>query len=185
MGAASTQEAATQLAELYEPTQAGASRRKTLTKALEQMRREGEGLGIAMNQFYDSNAIFLEDEAEHGVQTQDDLLVTPHISTFPGCRLPHAWVEETLHKKLLSTHDLAGHGSFTIFYGNGGIAWREAAVQISNQTGIPIQARGIGFGLDFHDSCREWHMVNGVEEDGCVLVRPDRFVAWRAKKHGA
>jgi hypothetical protein len=27
----------------------------------------------------------------------------------------------------------------------------------------------------------DWARMREVEEDGCVLMRPDRFVAWRAQ----
>jgi hypothetical protein len=30
----------------------------------------------------------------------------------------------------------------------------------------------------------DWEEKAGVEEDGCVLVRPDLFVAWRAERSG-
>lgn len=62
-------------------------------------------------------------------------------------------------------------------------AWHGKQLRlVSRETGIPIEARGIGLGLDFHDTYREWQSSSGAEEDGCVLVRLDRFVACRAKK---
>ena len=33
---------------------------------------------------------------------------------------------------------------------------------------------------DWHDVYFEWEKIREVEEDGCILVRPDRFVAWRS-----
>lgn len=57
-----------------------------------------------------------------------------------------------------------------------------AAQNITAATGIPINCYGIGFGLDYHDVYRDWWKRRGVDEDGCVLVRPDRFVAWRSTK---
>lgn len=28
---------------------------------------------------------------------------------------------------------------------------------------------------------RDWQVRRQIEEDGCILVRPDGFVAWRSK----
>lgn len=102
------------------------------------------------------------------------------ISTYPGSRLPHAWLDLSTRRKLISTIDLAGKGGFCLLVGIGGGAWGHAARNISKVTGIPINVYGIGFGLDFVDVYRDWHAKRGVEEDGCVLIRPDRFVAWRS-----
>lgn len=44
--------------------------------------------------------------------------------------------------------------------------------------------RGNGIGLEYEDVYLDWDGESGVEEDGCVLVRPDLFVAWRSKSAG-
>ena len=40
-------------------------------------------------------------------------------------------------------------------------------------------ARQLGIGAE---SVRRWYRQSEVEEDGCVLVRPDMYVGWRAKE---
>jgi 2,4-dichlorophenol 6-monooxygenase len=35
------------------------------------------------------------------------------------------------------------------------------------------------------DPYGEWAAVRGVASDGCVLIRPDRHVAWRAPRFDA
>lgn len=105
-----------------------------------------------------------------------------HVSTFPGTRLPYAWLDTPVRRAAISTHGLAGKGAFCLLTGYGGEAWQEAARKISERTGIPINSHRVGFGRDWQDVHREWYERRGVEESGCVLVRPDRFVAWRSPK---
>lgn len=169
------------IAELAEATPAGDKRRQVLHEALEEKRRECENLGLSMNQWYTSSAVYLDDENEARPALVGDPVVDILISSYPGHRLPHAWLDIATRQKLISTHDLAGHGAFTLFIGHGGDAWRAAAANITKATGIPINTYGIGFGLDYIDVYRDWYKSREVEEDGCVLVRPDRFVAWRSK----
>ena len=38
----------------------------------------------------------------------------------------------------------------------------------------------IGPGREYTDLYDDWARVREVQEDGCVLVRPDAHVAWRA-----
>ena len=166
--------------ELEESTQAGASRRAALHNALEGKRREGESLGLTMNLWYTSKAVYLDDEREPRPDLKGDRITQIQISTFPGSRLPHAWLTRQEISKIISTQDLAGHGAFCLFTGNGGDAWRDAASKVSQATGVPINSCGIGFGLDYIDLHREWHYNKGIMENGCVLVRPDRYVAWRS-----
>lgn len=71
-------------------------------------------------------------------------------------------------------------GAFTLFTGYGGDAWKEAAQKISQSTGIPINTYKVGFGLEWQDIYSEWYTRRGVDDSGAVLVRPDRFVAWRS-----
>ncbi|KAI1313213.1 FAD binding domain-containing protein [Xylaria venustula] len=177
----SAEEGVRQLAELSEPTPAGDERRQILHDALEEKRRECENLGLSMNQWYTSSAVYLDDETDARPALKGDPVVDILISTYPGNRLPHAWLDISKRQKLISTHDLAGHGAFTLFIGHRGGAWRKAADNITKATGIPINTYGIGFGLDYIDVYRDWYKSREVEEDGCVLVRPDRFVAWRSK----
>jgi hypothetical protein len=48
-------------------------------------------------------------------------------------------------------------------------------------TGVEIKSYSIGWKEDFEDVYFDWARRREVDEDGCVLVRPDRFVAWRSK----
>ena len=101
-------------------------------------------------------------------------------NTFPGSRLPHVWLNSAVPSKLISTIDLAGHGAFVLFTGTGGAGWKEGARFAAAELRIEVKAWAIGWRQDYEDAYYDWTRLRGVEEDGCVLVRPDRFVAWRS-----
>lgn len=168
-------------AELSDPSKSGEERRALLHTALEGMRVEAESLGMQMNQQYVSNAIYLDDENPRPT-FQGDSVVDGNVTTYPGSRLPHVWLSGKVPSQNISTIDLSGFGAFSLFTGHGGQAWKNAAAQVLKKMGVPINAYGIGWGLDYHDKFRDWVKKREVEEDGCVLVRPDNFVAWRSMK---
>ncbi|KAH8593078.1 FAD binding domain-containing protein [Bisporella sp. PMI_857] len=182
--AAPPEEGIKQLAELKHATAEGSARRAKLHTILEYKRQELESLGIAYNQWYTSEAVYLDDEPDPRPALESDPVVTVQISTYPGSRLPHVWIDVPTRRKMISTHDLAGGASFCLLIGVGGECWRVAAKNIAKATGIPINIYGIGPGLEYVDVYRDWHRKRGVGEEGCVLVRPDRFIAWRSFEKG-
>jgi hypothetical protein len=166
---------------LSNPSKEGEERRALLHAALEGMRVEAESLGMQMNQQYISNAVYLEDESPRPA-FKGDPVVDEEVTTYPGSRLPHVWLTGKVPSQSISTVDLSGFGAFSLFTGHGGQAWKKAAAEVSVKLGVPINAYGIGWGLDYHDKYRDWVKKREVEEDGCLLVRPDNFVAWRSMK---
>lgn len=56
------------------------------------------------------------------------------------------------------------------------------AENASKVLGVPINYYSIGWVLDYHDVYRDWYKRRDIEEDGMLLVRPDRYVAWRSTK---
>ncbi|EHK25592.1 uncharacterized protein TRIVIDRAFT_189361 [Trichoderma virens Gv29-8] len=170
-------------AELQAPTPEGRARRRAFQDAIEGTSHEFHGLGAEMGQLYSGPGIITADEPEpykrSGRAAEDDVLYY-QPSTYPGCRLPHAWLNKAIPGEAKSTIDLAGHGAFTLLTGIGGEAWRPAAEHVSKQLGVPISVHSIGFRQDWEDVYFDWDRLRGVEESGAVLVRPDRFVAWRA-----
>ncbi|KAG7409334.1 2,4-dichlorophenol 6-monooxygenase [Fusarium oxysporum f. sp. rapae] len=169
-----------QLNQLSHATSEGSSRRTDLHAALEQKKQEFESLGLAYNQWYVSKAVYLGDEPGARPVLQGDPVVEVQTSTYPGSRLPHAWIDKPTRLGMVSTHDLAGKGSFCLLVGVDGSAWRSAAEAVRTATGIPINVFGIGPGQEYIDIYRGWHEKRGVSDSGCVLARPDRFVAWRS-----
>ena len=175
-------------------TDDGARLRKQLRDGLLKVAdQEMQALGTEMGQLYTSpsggpSAVYTLDETgpyvPRGEEAADPLaFYTP--STYPGRRLPHVWLDKAKPSKPVSTIDLAGKGSFCLFTGANGIAWKLAAQRTSDKPGgVRFNAYTIGFRQDWEDVYGDWARiceVDGIEEDGCVLVRPDLFVAWRAR----
>jgi hypothetical protein len=135
--------------------------------------------GSDMNQRYISSAVFLTEAGDPPPLPSDPALYhEPH--TFPGLRLPHAWLNTAVPQQQISTLDLAGKGRFTLFTGHGGDAWRKAADSVGQAMGIDIAAFSVGYGLEYEAVYNDWYRLREVEEDGCILVRPDNFIAWRS-----
>ncbi|KAJ5379390.1 hypothetical protein N7509_012509 [Penicillium cosmopolitanum] len=172
------------LSELQEATPEGRKRRLALQKAITQTSHEFHGLGVEMGQVYHGPGIYDADEPlpyeRHGLAAEDDVLYY-EPSTHPGCRLPHVWLNKAVPTEPVSTIDLAGHGAFTLFTGIGGDAWKVAGDKVSEELGVPINVHSIGFRQDWEDVYFDWERLRGVDEDGAILVRPDRVVGWRAQ----
>jgi hypothetical protein len=168
------------LAELSQDSEQGQKRRVALQNAIEATKFEYHGLGIEMNQRYQSTAVFRDDQGPAPRLTQDPILYH-QATTYPGARVPHAWLATPETLKPISTVDLTGKGKFTLLTGIGGEAWKEAASTVSRRGNVSISVYSIGFGQDYEDSLYEWAKRREVGESGCVLVRPDRVVAWRCQ----
>ena len=46
--------------------------------------------------------------------------------------------------------------------------------------GIPLSAKVIGPRRDYEDHTGDWARIREISDSGCLLVRPDHHVAWRA-----
>jgi len=100
-------------------------------------------------------------------------------TTQPGARIPHVWVFDK-HGAQHSTLDITGQGAFTLVTGIGGEAWVEAAQAEAKTRGIKIITRVIGPRRDFEDHSGDWARAREISDGGCLLVRPDQHVAFRA-----
>lgn len=165
--------------ELSSATSEGKQRRARLQAAIENTAHEFHGLGIEMNQRYESSAVYMADEGPRPPLPADSVL-EHQITTYPGSRLPHAWLNTRVPGKSISTIDLAGHGAFCLLTGIGGNAWKDAALAVERALDVRILCYSIGWCQDYEDVYGDWTRRREVEEAGCILIRPDRLVAWRS-----
>ncbi|CZR58812.1 uncharacterized protein PAC_08704 [Phialocephala subalpina] len=137
--------------ELSKASPADIKRRAKLQEAVKGTSHEFHGVGVEMNQRYESNAIFLQDEGPRPPLPQDTVL-EHEITTYPSSRLPHAWLNTKLPGKQFSTIDLAGHRTFCLLTGIGGDMWKTATQKAAGSLGISINAYSIGWRQDYEDA---------------------------------
>ncbi|MEU7816548.1 FAD-dependent monooxygenase [Pseudonocardia sp. NPDC049154] len=157
-------------------TPEAAEQRIALRKALELKDYEFNAHGVELGQRYRSGAVIGDGTPEPGYDRDPELYY--HPTTWPGARLPHCWLGRGGHK--VSTHDVTGKGRFTVLTGISGQAWADAAEAAARSLGIEVDAHVIGPGREYTDVYDDWARLREVSESGCVLVRPDAHVGWRA-----
>ncbi|GAA2354122.1 FAD-dependent monooxygenase [Saccharopolyspora halophila] len=165
------------IAERGANTSAGAAKREALRHAMELKNYEFNAHGVEMGQFYTSTAVVSDGSPRPESEHDPELYYRP--STVPGARLPHVWVGDAAHT--CSTHDLADADRFTLFTGIAGEAWASGLTEAGERLGVPVRAVVIGPGREHADLYFDWARAREVEEDGAVLVRPDKHVCWRAQ----
>lgn len=163
----------------FEDSAAGAEHRRELATAVLLQDYNFNALGTELGQRYASAGI-TEDGTVFLPARDEDLYYEP--DTTPGSPLPHAWLARD--GELQSTLDVTGRDRFTLLTGVGGERWREAAVAASVKYGIPVDVVSIGPGLDAADVYGDWAAIRSIEEDGCILVRPDHHIAFRSPATG-
>ena len=76
----------------------------------------------------------------------------------------------------------AGQGAFTLLTGIGGEGWVDGGRRRSARNSASPSARHvIGPRQHWQDLTGDWARAREVRDAGCVLVRPDHHVAWRAR----
>ena len=128
-------------------------------------------LNIELGYVYRSSAVFPE-------TAEAPLHVNPRESrAMPGTRAPHYWLRRD--RQETSTLDLFAR-NFTLLAAPEGAAWCERAPGVAKQMGLKLDVLRLGQdGLE--DPTGGFAAAYGLEPTGCVLVRPDGFVAWRAR----
>lgn len=166
------------MAKLKDNNAAAAEQREKLRKAIAFKSYEFNCHGVEMNQRYQSAAV-VSDGMPEPAYTRDKELYY-QATTWPGARVPHVWLESK-SGVMISSLDLTGQGKFALLTGIGGEAWVEAARTVAAETGTDIQCSMIGPGRDATDVFGAWAEACETGESGCLLVRPDQHVAFRAQ----
>lgn len=126
---------------------------------------------------YPEGAIVDDDQTPHAEPLESIRLYQP--STRPGHPLPHAFVEYAGRRT--STAELVGAGRFLLIAGEDGHAWCEAAAKLAEDNAIALEAVRIGvLSGDYIDIRCAWLKQREIGAQGALLVRPDRYIAWRS-----
>jgi 2-polyprenyl-6-methoxyphenol hydroxylase and related FAD-dependent oxidoreductases len=160
-------------------TSAAEKQREAIRKAIAFKKYEFDAHGVEMNQRYRSDAVVTDGQVEPDFELDAELHYQP--TTWPGARLPHAWLYATDGAEV-SSLDLCGHGKFTVLTGLGGETWCAAAEELSAELGMEIVCHVIGPRRPYMDHSGDWARASEITDTGCLLVRPDHHVAWRSHK---
>ena len=131
--------------------------------------------GLIFGLFYDSVAMIPDGRAPPHV---DDPVTQYVPSARPGGRAPHVWLERGGER--ISTIDLLG-GRFVLLAGPQTDVWYDAARKLASSPSRPELVAYIIGGSEIADPDGAWLKTYELEPDGAVLVRPDGYVAWRAR----
>jgi 2,4-dichlorophenol 6-monooxygenase len=150
-------------------------RREALLAALDVMNGQFNAHGVEMGQRYVSEAVVGNGTPFPSYDRDPDLYY--HPTTHPGAPLPHVWLQRGSED--VSTLDLCHYDRFTLLVGADGGAWSDAARRVSREVGVEIEPAPVGLGQSNNDVLGKWIHTRETTDRGCLLVRPDRVVAWR------
>lgn len=164
------------LARLWSGREEDAQARSAFLAAVRAQSQEFSEHNVEYGYAYESAAVV--PDGTPPAESADDMRVhTP--STRPGSPLPHAWVDDEDGNRR-PIKDLVAPGRFLLIAGEDGQPWVEAAQELA-AAGQPVDALRIGHVEgDLYDARSLWARHRGISREGAVLVRPDRFVAWRS-----
>lgn len=164
------------LRKLWDEGQIGVATRRAFREGLARVLPTYNHLNLNFGYTYSSEAVVDDGSPE---PESIHLIHVYQPSTRPGHSLPHAWVEDLHGRTALA--ELVASGRFTLIAGEEGTAWCEAACRIGEERGIPLSAFTVGNRHgDWLDLRYDWVRQREFSPGGAILVRPDRFVAWRS-----
>lgn len=165
-----------------------------LARALSDNPEDSGHRRLARRAFATQTMEFREHNIEYGY-TYDSAAVVPDgsapppnvdpvrvyvASTRPGHPLPHAWIEDDRGRRR-STLDVVAPGRFVLIAGEDGSAWCDAARRLADDNDLPLDAFTVGHtDGDLLDLDCHWMQKREIGSRGAILVRPDRYVAWRS-----
>lgn len=165
-----------ELAKLDAPGPEGDARREALAEQVRIANNQFNAHGVELGYCYDDGAL-VHDGSTYSENPRDPVLHY-HPTTRPGARLPHARIERD--GVAMSTLDLNDGFAFVLITGRDGHTWSGAADAAARALNVPIIVNRVGDEDGIRDPYGDWNRVREIADDGCVLVRPDRHVAWRS-----
>ena len=165
-----------QLRRMWSGRPEDAGHRAGVQRAMRAQSMEFSELNVEYGYCYQSAAV-VPDGSDAPAPVDEIRVYQP--STRPGAPLPHAWIGDD-GGNLRPVKDLVAPGRFLLIAGEDGQAWCEAAKQLARSARVPIDAVRIGhLDGDVYDPRCMWLRHRGISSEGAILVRPDRFIAWR------
>ncbi|MGV9870489.1 FAD-dependent monooxygenase [Rhodococcus koreensis] len=165
-----------ELAPLWHDGPLSTAKRQAVNRAVASQTIEFHHHNTEFGYRYDSTAV-VPDGSPAYVPLDEVRLYEP--STQPGAPLPHAYVEREGERFPLGT--LVHGGKFLVLAGVGGGAWVEAANKIAAENDLPLVAATVGIlDADLVDVRFSFLKNREISDDGALLVRPDRYVAFRS-----
>ena len=171
----SKQDAKENIEQLFGASEIGEKRREALLAGVDLMNYQFNAHGVELGQRYRSRAI-ASSEPFPEYRRDAELYFQP--DAVPGSHIPHVWLQH--NGTAISTLDVCDYSRFTLIVGVGGESWAEAATTIASELGVTIKTARIGLRQDFDDIDGDWIKIREMSDRGCLLVRPDRFIAWRS-----
>jgi 2,4-dichlorophenol 6-monooxygenase len=153
-----------------------AAHRSEVLRTMRLQSMEFNELNVEFGYTYESAAV-VTDGSPKPVSLDDIRVYEP--STRPGSPLSHAWIDDEDGNRR-PIKDLVAPGRFLLIAGEEGEAWCEAARLLAAEAALPLDAVRIGhIDGDLYDPRCTWLRQRQIGPEGAILVRPDRFVAWR------
>lgn len=165
-----------ELAPLWNELPESGAKRHALNRAIGSQTMEFRHHNVEFGYRYDSSAIVPDGSPDY--EPLDPVrLYEP--STKPGHPMPHAFVERQGERTALG--ELVHGGKFLVLAGEEGHDWVEAANKLAAVNDLPLVAGTVGvLDSDFVDVRCAWLKNRAISASGVVVVRPDRYVAFRS-----
>ncbi|WP_375002499.1 FAD-dependent monooxygenase [Aeromicrobium sp. CTD01-1L150] len=165
-----------ELAPLWHDLPGSAEKRHALNQAVASQTIEFHHHHTEFGYRYDSTAVVADGSP---MREPLDPVRLYEPSTQPGAPLPHAFVEKEGERFPLG--NLVHGGKFLVLTGTDGHAWAEAAEKIAAENDLPLVAGTVGIlDADLVDVRFSFLKHREIADDGVLVVRPDRYVAFRS-----
>ena len=165
-----------QLRRMWSSRPADSGHRSSVLRAMRAQSMEFSELNVEYCYCYEYAAVVRDGSAALRRPTTSACISRP-----PGQVLPCRTRGSTTRTATTSAiKDLVARGRFLLIAGEDGLAWCEAAEQLAAKENIPLDAVRIGhLDGDLFDPRCAWLRYREIASDGAILVRSERFIAWR------